>query len=455
MIRFSLIFALLLGGSVLSAAFPAAVRAQAVDPNAEARVHFQRGNDLLVRADRSRGARQRRLLEQALEQFVLTLQHVRSRNALYNAGLCLSRLERPVEAFGYFREYLQVPGLSDEERADGSSRLDAIRAQVGVVQVDPGIAGADVFVDRLDLAPRGQTPLEVAVTPGAHRLFVRLPHHQTFEQRVEVAAGASVNLRVNLVPDPVTLVIDAPSEGELRIDGELARPGANEILPGEHLVSLTLPGRPVVEERVVIEPGQDARVELEAPAIGQGRLVVRSGLPDAEVRVDGRLVGRGAEVAIELPPGPHELRVSAPSRSTYVAPVDIEPMRATHAEVTLGAAGEGSTLGPVPHIALAVTGAAGVATLGLMLRALFRKDDFESMCMAGSPVATCDGLADEVDEANLQADVLLGVTGALTLTTLILYVVDRPNPDEEARGAIEVAATPLPGGGVATVRGAF
>ena len=135
------------------------VLAQASDVNAEARVFFDRGNELFEQAGRARGRRQRRLLEEALQSYVSALRIVRSRNALFNAAVVLEQLERADEAFAYYREYLAIPGLTDDERAQGETRLDGIRPLIAVIDIaSTPIAGVQVFVDRLDLAARGETP---------------------------------------------------------------------------------------------------------------------------------------------------------------------------------------------------------------------------------------------------------------------------------------------------------
>ncbi len=444
---------LLSGTSVLP---PSVASAQVNDPNAEARVFFDRGNRLLERADRARGARQRALLEDALEAFVSTVRIVRSRNAIFNAGLVLTRLERPAEAFGYFREYLAIDGLSAQERTDGEARIAELRQHVAVLRVASAPAGAQVFVDRLDLAPRGTTPLEVALPPGAHVVYLRAPHHADFRVETNLVLGEATEVQGRLVPEPVTLIVEVPpassGTGTLSLDGAPIQPGPQQVSPGEHEVRLEASGRPTAVRHVVLAPGEDGRVSITLAPLGQARLRVAS-IEGAEVRVDGRLVGQG-EVDIEVDPGPHEVDVRAPGHARYVAPVETRAGATTNVAVRLGAAGQGTRLGALPHVALGVTAAAAAVTVGLMVRALRLKDDFEDACPGGT-VSQCTSMADDVDRANHLADGILGAAAALAITTLILYLVNSDAPDEPSEADVQFGLAPTRNGGVATLGGTF
>ena len=212
MIRFaSFLFVSLLLWAASTAVSPNVARAQTADVNAEAQVFFERGNRLFEQSARARGARRTQLLEEALQAYVSTLRIVRSRNALFNAAVVLERLERPNEAFAYLVEYLAIEGLNETERRDGQERLARLRPQVAVLRVTSEPAGAEVYVDRLDLAPRGRTPLEIAVPPGRHLVVARRPHHEDARAELEATVGQTTESTLTLAAEPVTveLVLEA------------------------------------------------------------------------------------------------------------------------------------------------------------------------------------------------------------------------------------------------------
>jgi hypothetical protein len=191
----SLLVIALLG---LSAPFVAA--AQATTDNAEARVYFEEGNRLFQEASTARGTRREMLLQRSLEAYVDSLQIVRSRNALFNAAIVLGELERHDESFNYFTEYLGVEGLSEADRADAGRRRDALRAKVAVLEVVTEPAGALLFLDRKDLAPRGQTPIEIAIPEGNHRLFLEIEGFIDQEIARQAVRGETTRVAVELEP---------------------------------------------------------------------------------------------------------------------------------------------------------------------------------------------------------------------------------------------------------------
>ena len=185
------------------------VLAQGASQNAEARVYFEEGNRLFREASEQSGARRRALLQQSLEAYVDSLRIVRSRNALFNAAVVLEELDRRDEAFNYYTEYLAIEGLSEQDRNVASNRRDALRPSVAVLEVVSEPKGARVWVDRKDLAPRGATPIEIAVLAGPHTLFVEAEGYAAASRTIEVAPGEATTLAFPLTP-AVPPVLPAP-----------------------------------------------------------------------------------------------------------------------------------------------------------------------------------------------------------------------------------------------------
>ncbi len=291
-----------LASALLAFALPVATTASAQDVNAEARVFFEEGNEHLARAERRRGSRRTRHLENALRSFVASVGRVRSKNALFNTGLVLQALERYDESYAYFREYSAIPTLSESERADGEARLEQLRPLVAIVSITSTPLGAEVFVDRLDLAPRGVTPLEIAVAPGSHRVFLRAAHHDDATRDVTANLGERVNLEATLNAHLVNARISGP-EGRYEIDGVEREPNAVfEMTPGRYVVTYTPPRGEAVELPLVVEPGATlASVTFEAVEVPT-ELHVRSNV-DAQVAVGGIPVGQGRVVEARLQPG--------------------------------------------------------------------------------------------------------------------------------------------------------
>jgi len=209
-------------------ASPSATVAQSSSENAEARVYFEEGNRLFEQATRAPAAQRTELLQRSLEAYVDSLRIVRSRNALFNAAIVLGELGRNDEAFNYFSEYLTIEGLTEADRENATARQDALRTEVAVLQVTSQPEGALLWVDRKDLAPRGETPIELALPPGEHRAFVEKEGFEPVERTQTMVRGVTTVLALALlpvvvepvepepVPEPVPEPMAEPSRPRLR-----------------------------------------------------------------------------------------------------------------------------------------------------------------------------------------------------------------------------------------------
>jgi hypothetical protein len=439
----------------LCASAPAA--GQSADRNAEARVFFEQGNEHFERAMDASGQRKRDLLQKALQDYVSSLRIVRSRNAVFNAAITLEKLERYGDAFSYYTEYLRIPGLSEDERAQARKRRDALRKHIAVVSVQSEPKGARVRVDRLDLAPRGETPLEIAVSPGAHTIYLTREGYERAEVEVTAKKGQTVQARGTLQPKPVQLHVRAPEGGRLLIDGEPASVGsAIQLKPGNHTVRYEHELIDPVERTVELEPGTGSRtLSLDLPQLrSRGMLVVQSNVP-ARVQLDGDLAGRGRQVRLAAQAGSHEVRVEAPGRVPYEGRVGVDAGSTKQLRVLLRPSSQERTLGRAPMWTGIGAGVVGAAALAISVRAVL----LQNGPPAGCPMGECNSSEalreaeqwrDEVERWNLAADVTIGATAALGATTLVLALL---NDDvEQDPSTATVAASPLKGGGVVRAR---
>ena len=428
----------------------------------EARALFEEGNDHLARGLRARGARRSRELGSALDAYLGVLRlGTRTRNVVFNVGLTLQELGRREEAFNYYSEYLRTFDLDESERAEGTRRIDSLRPQVAVIAVRSTPEGADVRVDRRDLPVRGQAPLELAVAAGERGLILSLEGYEDAEATVTAAVGSRVEAAVTLEAQPIAVQVIAPNTGELTLDGEAIEAGRSiGVAPGAHVVRLQIPGAPAVERHFEVAPGAEPLVlELTgSAAVASGpRLTVHVDRP-ADVFVDARHVGFGEQFIVESVPGPHQLRVEAPGRTTAHHAFTLSASEALALEVATGQASDHTGIemsrGFFGFGALA-TGIPGavLASVGFAMR-----DQRAAEVQAhngGMPAPTAETLRRQANEINtmfLAADVLLGVTAALGVAAIVVLAID---PGEGEPATVEVAAAPTDGGGALVVRGSF
>lgn len=434
------------------------------DANSEARVFFERANRQLAAALRLRGARRVSALEEALGSYASSLGIVRSRNAVFNAGVTLQELGRAEDAFDYFVEYKRMPGLTDAERTEVEQRIDAMRPRLALVVVN-ATPEAEVRVDRRDLAVRGTTPIELAVAPGEHVVYLSAAGFEDAEMRVTAVTGDTARATVQLTPRPGSLRVLAARDAVVTLDGTAI--AANTVVPvpaGTHAVRVTLAGRSLTERSVEVLPGgalielDASRTNVQAPSgPGQAEIVVDVA---AHVLVDGEPLGAGRRVVGSLSAGTHRLRVEASGRLPYESTIAVQPDNRTRVEVTLGVDPETLTeLGAWPTVALVAT--TSVFTLGLVAGAVAGGLNAQYNANLGHYDASTSSLQDyrDLDTQRTQivglngvADALWVTTAAFGLTTLLLYLLDDDEPGGGSTGSVTVAplaAAGLLGGALA------
>lgn len=442
----------LLGFVVVSTTALVAPPLAHADANSEARVFFERANRQLAAGLRLRGARRQSALEDALDSYVSSLRIVRSRNAVFNAGVTLQELGRAEDAFDYFIEYTRMPGLTDAERADVAQRIDSMRPHLALIVVN-SVPPAEVRVDRRDLAVRGTTPIEFAVAPGPHVVYLSAAGHEDREMNVTASTGETARVLVQLTARPGSLRVLAPSGATVTLDGSAFAPGTAVAVPaGTHALRVMLAGRVFTERSVEILPG-GALVEIDGTRSnagtpsGPGQLEVVVDVA-ARVLVDGEPLGTGRRVIGSLSSGTHRLRVEAEGRLPYQSTIAVQPDNRTHLEVTLGVDPETLTeLGAWPTVALVATTSA--FTLGLVAGSIAlganatyetsvnnynldpspTQQDFADLQTARTNILALNGLA----------DVLWVTTLAFGLTTLLLYALDDDDPGGGSTGSVTVA----------------
>ncbi len=436
-----------------------ATLAETAQAQEEARVLFERGNEHLARGLRARGRSRERELTEALDAYLGVLRlGARTRNVVFNIGLALSELGRDQEAFNYFSEYLRTPELSDDERAEGTRRRDALRARVAVIVVESTPPGAEVRIGRRDLPVRGTTPIEIAVEPGAVRVFFSYAGHADASVDANASIGGSEHVRAELAPEPVQVQVIAPSTGTLTLDGEPIVAGrTTPVAPGSHVVRLEMAGMPPIERHFEVAPGSEPLVlTLSAPSapprsVEAPRIAMVIDTP-AEVFVDGVRVGRGARLEIPSSPGSHELRVSAPGHRPLVHEVSLEADQRLQLHVDLGVEANPAGIYAARTI-FAVLAIGGIAaSIGLGALALDANDRFGPLYNAymalppnERPQAQYDELtrlSAEIEMYALAFDLTLAATAVLGVVAFALLFVDEGRSEDST---VQVRASIGPG----------
>ena len=180
--------ALLLGLPRAAGAQPAPADAVTIDT---ARRYFEAGLSAMARSDWT----------EALIAFDSSARVRHSAAVILNQGVCLHRLGRLVEARGRLQEFMETASTQQHQANDPQvgPLLAEIARRVGRIQfAQLAPAGAAVLVD--DRAVTLDASRVALVDPGAHTLRGRQEGFAPHEAPRRVAEGATVLLRVALLP---------------------------------------------------------------------------------------------------------------------------------------------------------------------------------------------------------------------------------------------------------------
>jgi hypothetical protein len=209
--------------------------------------------------------------------------------------------------------------------------------------------GAWISVNGEDMLQR--TPASIDLAPGEHEVKLSFADHGSASFKVRGVDGDQQTLEANLWGSleiyssdtgvPVAVAVDGQSRG-------FAPVSVDSLSPGAHEVRFSGPGLPSWGQTVLVRVQETSEVvarPMSSPATGlievRAELATSTGADDlegAEVWVDGR--SRGVTpLSLELPRGPHSVRVSYNGESSPVQVIDLPGGNQRFAHFQLGFGG--------------------------------------------------------------------------------------------------------------------
>ena len=206
---------------------------------------------------------------------------------------------------------------------DSAGAAEDSAGAVGVASEPPGAA---IFVDGDDSGR--VTPAELERAPGRVSIELRLEGYEPLAREVRVRAGERAEVRGELAERAGALrVATDPAGATISVDGRergAAPLEVEDLAPGEHAVVARAARHAPARERVVVEPGRTASVELRlrareavaprpapAPPPQRAVLVVNT-QPWSNVTLDGELLGTTPIRGREIAPGAHQVVLENP-----------------------------------------------------------------------------------------------------------------------------------------------
>jgi hypothetical protein len=149
-------------------------RAEARKSYAEAEAKFQSGD-----------------YEAAFSSYKAANDAVPAPQTLYKMAVCLDKLDKTQDAITAYGAFLSStpPASMDAKVSESQTRVADLRKKAPViVKVKSDPPGASVSVD--GVAQTGVAPLDVKVTPGAHKFRVTSPGYDAYEKDLTLEPGA-------------------------------------------------------------------------------------------------------------------------------------------------------------------------------------------------------------------------------------------------------------------------
>jgi hypothetical protein len=232
-------------------------------------------------------------------------------------------------------------------------------------QADKNVEGAKLSIDGLVV---GVAPIVKIVAAGRHLIELEKPGFEKYSQWIEVKA----NERTTISPTLKTSGSGASATAVLRVLSNTANARAwldgvdlgpvpvdiKDIKPGEHILQVKAPGFRTKEERVALVAGQNRVVKLDLEsdaAASTGKLKVVSTVPNADVFVDGALVGKvPAEKSVAA--GEHFVVVRRDGHTQFEQKVRIEAGQTITLQASMKAVGKLRVLSSPAGAAVMVNG---------------------------------------------------------------------------------------------------
>jgi len=265
----------------------------------------------------------------ALEHLLISNRLVSNRNVVFNIARAYEQLGRYDEAFRHYQDYLDLE-RDPARRMGAAEAITRIRPRVALVSVESDPPGAQVFVDRVDLGSRGQTPLILALDPGERTVILRRDgFHEAQRAGVRAATGQEIAVQLGLEPILGSVEVRGqPVGARVRVDVEdsepvVTIPGVLRLSPGSHLLIVDAPGYRTARQLVSVRADGSVQAVVELPLI-TGTVVVDALEKGALIEIDGEAAGFTPAVLGAVSVGTHRLRVSLPGYRPYEAEVEVE-----------------------------------------------------------------------------------------------------------------------------------
>jgi tetratricopeptide (TPR) repeat protein len=220
------------------------------------------------------------------------------------AGVLL-KLRRFEDAKASYQAYLNSGKAKQQNQKKIKGAISDIESTLKTsLRCESEPIGAKVFLNSRIDGYLGETPLNVNLPPGEHRVFFEREGFQLQVERLSVKEGDQASLKVTMTALPFLLSIESIPSAEIFLDGVSrgVTPQTLEVPKGKYSLLLSLEGYEPINESVEGSLGQ--QVIISKTLIAKPSTLKFEILPArAQVRIKGRAETFQANSTIKLPPG--------------------------------------------------------------------------------------------------------------------------------------------------------
>jgi PEGA domain len=192
----------------------------------------------------------------------------------------------------------------------------------GVVRLVSSQPGGRVYIDNVEV---GETPISRYVTPGVHTIRITADHSEPFVRRIDVPAGATVEVKATFLPGTGSVEFAPTAPGaRVSVDGGEPVPTPvrlHDIPEGKHKYRIEAEGFEPFDGTFTFNRGRNY---LLTPTLtrGDGKVVVRTVPEGLDAWLDGTSVGATPLNLESVAPGVHQLRLVSADGITMIREVD-------------------------------------------------------------------------------------------------------------------------------------
>jgi hypothetical protein len=243
-----------------------APRALAEELEGEARLSFEQGKELFEHGDfRTAHAKFRSVYEQS-----------KNPRVLWNLAACSSREKRYARAIAEAERFLAEGGtsLSDEQVGRAVNFVREMKTFVAEVSLTVAPEDAVVTLDR-ETTPLLRGTAKVFLEVGAHDLVLEREGFESLHASVAVDTPTPLAkaFRLRPVVTAARLVVDAPADARIELDGTLVARGHfdGSVDPGAHRLRVEAEGRDAYASVVDLVAGSAKTVSVSLSDASAGR----------------------------------------------------------------------------------------------------------------------------------------------------------------------------------------